>query len=77
MGVFVFAFASCVSAMQPGGFARAEFAPTPGSIQQAGGGAGLSLVVSTHIFLGWYTEGEYFSKAVSSKTPSPFNIMDV
>lgn len=26
---FVFAFASCVSAIQPGGFARAKFAPIP------------------------------------------------
>lgn len=49
---FMFASASYVSAIKLQGFARADFTPTPGSIQQAGGGTGLSLVVSTRIFLG-------------------------
>lgn len=47
-----FMFASSVSAIKPGGSARADFTHTPSSIQQAGGVVGFSLVFSTHIFLG-------------------------
>jgi len=65
----MFAFASCVSAIQPGGFARADFTPTPGSIQQAGEGAGLSLVVSTYVFLGGVPKENIFQRLLTPKPP--------
>lgn len=65
----MFAFASCVSAIQAGGFARADVTPTPGSIQQAGGGAGLSLVVHTHVFLGGVQKENIFQRLLAPKPP--------
>lgn len=66
---FMFAFASCVSAIQSRGFGRADFTPIPGSIQQAGGGAGLSLVVSTHVFLGAVQKENIFQRLLAPRPP--------
>lgn len=67
--VFMFAFATYISTVQPGGFARPNFTPTPGFIQQAGGGAGLSLVVSTHIFLGDVQKENIFQRLLAPEPP--------
>lgn len=72
----MFAFASYVSAIKPQGFARADFTPTPGSIQQAGGGTGLSLVLSTHIFLGGVQKENIFQRLLAPKPPVLL-IMDI
>lgn len=65
----MFAFASCVSAIQSRGFGRADFTPIPGSIQQTGGGAGLSLVVSTHVFLGAVQKENIFQRLLAPRPP--------
>lgn len=64
----MFAFASCVNAMQSGGFGRADFTPVPGSIQQAGRGTGLSLV-STHVFLGAVQKENIFQRLLAPRLP--------
>lgn len=66
---FMFAFASCVSAVQSGGFGRADFTPIPGSIQQAGRGAGLFLVVSTHVFLGAVPKENILQRLLAPRPP--------
>lgn len=65
----MFAFASCVSAIQPGGFGRADFTPIPGSTQQAGQGAGLSPLLNTHVFLGAVQKESIFQRLLAPRLP--------
>lgn len=52
-----------------GALARADFTPIPGTIRQAGRGAGLSLVVSTHLVLGAEQKENIFQRLLAPRPP--------